>query len=96
MGDCVFDKTDILILISADSDLVPTIEYISEHYPLKKIKVFFPPCRKSNDIMDTMGQKVTLLENPVNKKKFRKTVMPHSVSKGATTVTIPADWIFVS
>ena len=38
-------QTDTLILISADSDLVPTVEFIKEHFPEKLIKVCFPPCR---------------------------------------------------
>lgn len=49
IADCVMNATDIVVLISADSDLVPPIEFIQKHYPQKRIKVYFPPSNYSND-----------------------------------------------
>jgi len=34
IGDVVFDKCDISILVSADSDLIPPINFIKEFNPL--------------------------------------------------------------
>ncbi len=50
--DCVLDNADILILISADSDQIPTIQTIKANFPLKKVKVYFPPERSSTDILN--------------------------------------------
>jgi hypothetical protein len=94
MGDCAFNKTDLIVLISADSDLVPTLEYVLTHFTDKKVKVFFPPCRKSTDLMGLLkskGERVIFLDS--NELKLRKSKIPHSITIGGTTVNIPAEWI---
>jgi uncharacterized LabA/DUF88 family protein len=48
--DCVDDIVDTLVVVTADSDQVPTIKMIKDKFPNKKVKVYFPPCRSSNDI----------------------------------------------
>ena len=93
MGDCAFDKTDVLVLISADSDLVPTIEYLINYYPQKTIKVFFPPCRRSDDLRETMKNKVEFLDLPSNRRKFESSVMLPTVRIPGDFVTIPAEWV---
>jgi uncharacterized LabA/DUF88 family protein len=94
MGDCAFDKTDLIILISADSDLVPPLEYVLNNFTNKRVKVFFPPCRKSADLMSLMrlnGEKVIFLD--INELKFKKSKMPHTVTVGDNSVQIPTQWI---
>jgi hypothetical protein len=49
IADCVLDATDTIVLVSADSDLVPPLEFIQKHYPEKRIKVYFPPSNFSCD-----------------------------------------------
>ena len=43
MADCIKDTTDVIVLVSGDSDLLPPIEFIQHNFPGKKIKAFFPP-----------------------------------------------------
>jgi uncharacterized LabA/DUF88 family protein len=93
MGDCAFDKTDVIVLISADSDLIPTIEFIKENYPSKKVKVYFPPCRKSNDLIDTMNKTVVFLDKNIG--KFQKSVMATTITIDEETVSIPSEWIYI-
>lgn len=50
ISDVVNDRCDISILVSADSDLVPPIEFIREHKPEHKIFVYFPPNRFSSNL----------------------------------------------
>jgi uncharacterized LabA/DUF88 family protein len=50
ISDVVNDRCDISILVSADSDLVPPIEFIREHKPNHKIFVYFPPNRFSSNL----------------------------------------------
>jgi uncharacterized LabA/DUF88 family protein len=90
MGDCAFNKTDLIVLISADSDLVPTIEYVLKNFPDKRIKIFFPPCRKSADLMRLID-KIVFLDS--NKLKFEKSIMPYSISSTAGSVIIPNEWV---
>ena len=53
-GDCVLDATDTIVLVSADSDLVPPWEFIQRQYPEKRIKVYFPPSNFSCDLKDNL------------------------------------------
>lgn len=89
IGDCAFNKTDLIVLISADSDLVPPIEYITKNFPDKKVKIFFPPCRKSTDLMKLVD-KVIFLDS--NELKFRKSIMNHKIHFEGREVTIPDKW----
>lgn len=94
MEDCALNKTDILILVSADSDLVPPIEFIKRNFQDKKIKVYFPPNRTSFDLRNTVSNKVVYLLN--NKMKFEKSVMPNIVTDGTLTANIPPSWIYTA
>ena len=54
IADCVLDATDTIVLVSADSDLVPPLEFIQKQYPEKRIKVYFPPSNFSCDLKDNL------------------------------------------
>ena len=93
MGDCAMNQTDILILVSADSDLVPPIEFIQKYHKDKKVRVYFPPANFSNDLKDNMIRhkgKLILLIN--NKLKFANSVMPDTVTANGKTATKPEKW----
>lgn len=93
IGDCALNNTDTLVLISADSDLVPPIEFIKEHYPTKKVKIYFPPESFSKDLFNINRRKVGKLEN--NIVAFRNSLMPQKVfaEDGEGFATIPESWI---
>ena len=93
MGDCVQNNTDTVILVSADSDLVPPLKYIKEFYPEKKIRIYFPPNNFSFELYSMMKadkKKVVMLEK--NKVKFFNSILPDVVSKDGKSYTIPAKW----
>jgi uncharacterized LabA/DUF88 family protein len=50
ISDVVSGFCDISILVSADSDLVPPIEFIRNYKPSQKIFVYFPPNRFSSNL----------------------------------------------
>jgi len=50
LGDCALNKTDVIVLVSADSDLIPPLEFIKQHYTSKKLKIHFPPTHFSSDL----------------------------------------------
>lgn len=89
MLDCFHDKADTFILISADSDQVPTLQAMKQNFPSKSIKVYFPPNRKSADLLSIINQ-VVYLEN--NEDKFMKSVMPGEVIVGEKRYTRPLKW----
>ncbi|MEM9361741.1 MAG: NYN domain-containing protein [Bacteroidota bacterium] len=94
IGDCALDNVDKLILVTADSDLVPPLEFIKTNYPNKKLRIFFPPTNYSNDLRDIAPRrKVTLLEKSWH--FFDRAKMPQIVTKtdGTDSAVIPPEWI---
>ena len=87
------DNTDQLVLVSADSDLIPPIEFIQKNYPTKRVKVYFPPSNYSHDLKDNLihhRSRPVLLIN--NKQRFVNSIMPDDVTVGNRTYTIPPSW----
>lgn len=91
--DCVLDKTDTIALVSADSDLVPPLEFIQKYYPGKAIKVYFPPSNYSNDLKDNIihhrSKPVLLIKN---QRRFEAAIMPEKVTDGIKQYIIPDKW----
>lgn len=91
INDCIHNNTDTIILISADTDLIPPMELIKKEFPNIKLKVYFPPTNYSHDIVDFLRKSKTkpvLLKN--NYKRFENAVMPDSILDGK--YTIPVEW----
>ena len=93
VADCVLNATDTIVLVSADSDLVPPLEFIQQHYPEKRIKVYFPPSNFSNDLKDNL---IHHSSKPVimfkNERRFREAIMPDVVTDGIKRYEIPEKW----
>lgn len=93
IADCVLDKTDTIALVSADSDLVPPLEFIQQNYPNKSIKVYFPPSNYSSDLKDNLihhrSKPVLMIKN---KRRFLDAIMPEKVEKDGKIYTIPEKW----
>lgn len=91
--DCINKKTDVVALVSADSDLIPPLDMIRRNFRLVKIKVYFPPSNGSHDLKDKMLEFRT---KPVymlrNKHRFSNAVMPDVVQKDGKTYEIPDKW----
>lgn len=91
--DCLVTATDIVALVSADSDLVPPIEMIQKRFPDIRIRVYFPPSNYSNDIKDNL---IHYRSKPVlmikNLRRFRSAIMPDIVEKDGKRYTIPSKW----
>ena len=93
MGDCALNNVDTLVLVCADSDLVPPLEFIKKHYPEKKIRIYFPPDNFSSALRDFMRShkgKVVRLEK--SKIKFLNSIMPDTVTRDDISYTIPPKW----
>lgn len=93
IADCIEDKTDILVLVSGDSDFIPPVEFIQNRYTDKNIKVYFPPAIFSSNLASNMRQhksKAIFLKN--NLPKFMNSRMDDVVEKGEKKYTIPEKW----
>lgn len=91
IDDCMKNQTEKVVLISADTDLIPPLELIKSSFPEIKLKVMFPPSNFSHEISSTMSawkSKVTFLEKNID--RFEQAMMPDSVGDGK--YTIPPEW----
>lgn len=93
MGDCFKNETDVVILVSADTDLIPPIDFILNNFPEKRVKVYFPPANHSFDINGYMrAHRSNVIRLESNVVKFNNAVMPDTVTAGGKTYTIPENW----
>lgn len=91
--DCVMNFTDVVALVSADSDLVPPLELIQRRFPKIGVKVYFPPSNFSNDLKDNLihhrSKPVLMIKNI---RRFQSALLPDAVEKDGKTYTIPDKW----
>ena len=93
LGDCSINNVDTLVLVSADSDIIPPLQFIKENYPKKKIRVYFPPDLSSgalSALMKAENKKVIRLGK--SKVKFLNSITPDTFSAAGLTFTIPPKW----
>ena len=65
-----------LYVISADSDLIPPINFIREYKPQQKVIVYFPPNRFSFDLQNKADVSVKLDDH---RDKFEKSILPEEI-----------------
>jgi uncharacterized LabA/DUF88 family protein len=86
----VLDKCDISIIVSADSDLVPPIEFIRELNPEHKIFCYFPPKRHSTDLTHKSDAVINLEKY---EQRFKNSILPEKIElKNGYIVEIPEKW----
>jgi len=93
IADCIQDLTDVVVLVSADSDLIPPIEFIQGYFPQKRVKVYFPPTNFSHDLDETIrryrSKPVLMIKN---ESRFAAAIMDDVVSSGGKSFYIPPKW----
>jgi uncharacterized LabA/DUF88 family protein len=90
ISDVVNNVCDISILVSADSDLVPPIDFIRNYKPSQKIFVYFPPNRFSSNL-NSLADSIKKLQTNVN--EFNNSILPNSVTlTNGYTISKPPSW----
>lgn len=74
--DVVLDKCDISILVSADSDLTPPIDFIKEYKPKQKIFIYFPPTHFSFDLKQKALKAISLEHH---EDKFKSSMLKDEI-----------------
>jgi uncharacterized LabA/DUF88 family protein len=86
----VLDKCDISIIVSADSDLVPPIEFIRELNPNHKIFCYFPPKRHSTDLSQRSDATQNLEKY---EQRFKNSLLPDEIIlQNGYIVKRPEEW----
>lgn len=88
--DVVTNACDISILVSADSDLIPPIEFIRSYKTNHKIFVYFPPGRFSFNLKNLANQTIKL-ETRVT--QFENAILPEEIElPSGYIIKRPARW----
>jgi hypothetical protein len=70
MIDSFENRCDSILLISADSDLVPAIRGVKKLFPAKRMIVFFPPGRLSAQLTLVANEQFTIGRRTLAKSQF--------------------------
>lgn len=79
---------DIVVIISGDTDQIPTIDYFKEAYPSKRIVIVFPYDRSAFEISQTGVQTIQMKVESYSKFQFPD---PYVATNGNCTKK-PIDW----
>ena len=92
VADAFKDNCDIVILVSADSDMIPAIELAREAG--KKVLIYFPPNHSSSNLRLLAGMRPTRLER--YEKRFKNALLPDKIIlSNGFELTIPEKWRIV-
>lgn len=88
ISDAQDDNFDDAILITADSDQIPTVKYIRNAYPGKRVIIGFPPGRYSTDLAPAANKTFQ-----VQKNTLRDSQLPDALeSRAHFMLTRPKTW----
>lgn len=91
INDVYKNRCDITIIVSADSDMVPSVELIRDIAPGHKIFVYFPPLKHSITLSNSCDMVRKLSEY---KARFNQAVLPEEVELTSGFVARrPENWI---
>lgn len=85
--DALDDIYDRAVIISADSDLIPSIDSVHKYAPDKEVGVMFPIGRSSFDLKHKADFRWKMSQALLEKSQFDDTV-----KVGTSTITKPANW----
>lgn len=77
LEDVFFDRCDITIVVSADSDMGPSIDSIKTHRPMHQIYAYFPPNHYSASLT---GKCNSVLKLSFYKSRFAQAMLPEEVA----------------
>jgi uncharacterized LabA/DUF88 family protein len=88
-SDAIFHNVDCIVMVSADSDQIPTIERIIHLDKDIEIHAIFPPCRKSDEI-----KKILTVNNcyRTRYKRLAQFQFPDVVTATDFSVIRPKEW----
>lgn len=93
LGDCYLKKVDRVVLVTADSDLLPPLRFLLDEIKSVKVKLIFPPNNFSSDLFNFMKerrQKVSFMER--NESFFSNSMLPDIIETGRSKYTRPPNW----
>jgi len=76
LKDAYQNNFDVALLISADSDLVPSLKAVKELFPKKRMVVAAPPARYSVDLANSADKHFV-----ISRRTIAKSLLPEEITK---------------
>jgi uncharacterized LabA/DUF88 family protein len=90
MEDVFFNRCDVTIVVSADSDMVPSIEIIKKFAPTHPVYVYFPPMHNSVTLKNKSDYALKLFNYKV---RFRQSMLPELITlQNGYNIQRPINW----
>jgi uncharacterized LabA/DUF88 family protein len=88
LSDAIDNLYDKVLIISADSDLLPVIKSVQHHAPEKEIGVMFPIGRSSFELRQNAS-----FRRKMSEKLLQDCQFPDKVKIGDTIISRPDNWL---
>lgn len=88
LSDAVEDQYDKAVIVSADTDLIPTIEAVHKLRPDKEIGVMLPLRRPNNSLQKASDFVLVMTEKLLAASQF-----PDEISLDGSTIKRPTHWV---
>jgi len=85
---CINDKSDIIVLVTGDTDLAPCIEFVKKYYPEKRIVFAFPYKRTNTQLQQMADFSFRIRAQQYAKYQFSD---PYTLSNGKQ-IKKPLSW----
>ena len=88
VADAFLGRFDKAILVGGDTDIVPAVEAVRQHFPEKIVQVWFPPARLNDEVGAVCNQ-----SNTINGEHLKAARMPPSIAtQHGTIIDRPESW----
>jgi len=86
--DAFLNRYDCAVVVSGDSDLVPPIRTVKQHFPAKRLTVAFPPCRQSSHLRQIADAALQVWP-----RTLERSLLPlEIVKRDGTILRCPTEW----
>ena len=90
LHDAHLDQYDTAILISGDTDLIPPINMIKEHFNKKRVVVAFPPNRQNDTVKEAASAWLVIGRAKFSQSQFSDPVISE---RHEESYAKPATWV---
>lgn len=87
VAGAVKDLYDRAVLVTADSDLIPSIQTVHELAPVKQIGIMLPIGRNSYDLKNAAD-----FVKKMPQEKLKRCLLPQTIALGNDTIRKPPNW----
>ena len=88
VADAFLDRFDTAILVTGDSDIIPAISVVKDHFPKRRVVVAFPPERRLDSVSRIADRTIS-----VNRTILLRSQLPDEVTlPDGTVLKRPEKW----